>query len=135
MKTIERIDATDSLAMYAEQTPDFPIVITDHGQPIAALLSVPNADLETVSLSTNPQFLSLISRSRLASGGTRRHIERGNATAFFFFFFFVLWPAKPLFSRHRVTYDPLAFDDPHLIERKHRFLSRSLARTAERKTW
>ena len=65
MKTIERTEATDSLAKYAEQTQDFPIVITEHGQPIAALLSVPNADLETVSLSTNPQFLSLISRSRV----------------------------------------------------------------------
>jgi hypothetical protein len=64
MKTIERADATESLAKYAEQTSDLPIVITDHGQPIAALLSVPNADLETISLSTNPQFLSLISRSR-----------------------------------------------------------------------
>ena len=64
MKTIERTDATDSLAKYAGQTENLPIVITDHGQPIAALLSVPNADLETVSLSTNPQFLSLIARSR-----------------------------------------------------------------------
>ena len=64
MKTIERTEATDSLAKYAEHTEDFPIVITDHGRPIAALLSVLNADMETVSLSTNPQFLSLISRSR-----------------------------------------------------------------------
>ena len=64
MKIIERTDATDSLAKYAEQTADFPIIVTDHGQPIAALLSVPNADMETVSLSTNPQFISLISRSR-----------------------------------------------------------------------
>ena len=72
MKTIERTDATDSLAKYAEQTAELPIVITDHGQPIAALLSVPNADMETVSLSTNPQFLSLISRSR-----TRQEEEGG----------------------------------------------------------
>lgn len=64
MKVIERADATESLAKYAEHTQDLPIVITDHGQPIAALLSVLNADMETVSLSTNPQFLSLISRSR-----------------------------------------------------------------------
>ncbi len=35
-----------------------------HGQPIAALLSVPNADVETVSLSTKPEFISLILRSR-----------------------------------------------------------------------
>jgi antitoxin (DNA-binding transcriptional repressor) of toxin-antitoxin stability system len=75
MKTIERADATDSLAKYAEQAADFPIIITDHGQPIAALLSVPNADLETISLSTNPQFLSLISRSRMrqeTEGGISR---------------------------------------------------------------
>ncbi len=64
MKVIERADATESLAKYAEHTQNLPIVITDHGQPIAALLSVLNADMETVSLSTNPQFLSLISRSR-----------------------------------------------------------------------
>ena len=65
MKVFERADATDSLAKYAEQTADFPIIVTDHGQPIAALLSVPNADLETISLSTNPAFVSLISRSRV----------------------------------------------------------------------
>jgi hypothetical protein len=75
MKTIERADATDSLAKYTEQTADFPIVITDHGRPIAALLSVPNADLETVSLSGNQKFLSLISRSRI------RHEEEGGISS------------------------------------------------------
>jgi hypothetical protein len=64
MKTIEKSEATGSLAAYAEHAEDFPLVIMDHGQPIAALLSVPNADVETVSLSSNPEFLSLISRSR-----------------------------------------------------------------------
>ncbi len=64
MKTIERTDATESLAKYAEQTADFPIIVTDHGQPIAALMPIPNADMETVSLSTNPQFVALIARSR-----------------------------------------------------------------------
>ena len=64
MKTIEKAEATQSLAAYTEHAEDFPIVVTDHGQPIAALLSVPNADVETVSLSTNPEFLSLIARSR-----------------------------------------------------------------------
>ena len=72
MKTIERIEATESLAAYSEHTEDLPIVITDHGLPVAALMSIPNADLETVSLSTNPRFLSLISRSR-----TRQEKEGG----------------------------------------------------------
>ena len=64
MKTVENTDATASLASYAEHAEDFPIVITDHGRPIAALMPLPNADAETVSLSSNPEFLSLISRSR-----------------------------------------------------------------------
>ena len=35
MKTIEKAEATESLASYAEHAEDFPIVVTDHGQPIA----------------------------------------------------------------------------------------------------
>jgi len=64
LKTIEISKAKDSLGKYAEHAENFPLVITDKGQPVAALLAVPNADLETVALSTNPQFLSLIERSR-----------------------------------------------------------------------
>ena len=64
MKTIEKSEAKESLAKYAEQAENFPLVITEHGRPIAALLPVPNTDLETVSLSTNPEFLALIARSR-----------------------------------------------------------------------
>jgi antitoxin (DNA-binding transcriptional repressor) of toxin-antitoxin stability system len=64
MKTVEIIDALESLGKYAEREEDLPIVVTDHGRPVAALLPVPNADLETVSLSTNPKFLAIIERSR-----------------------------------------------------------------------
>ena len=49
-----------------------PVIITVGGQPIAALMAIENADLETVSLSTNPAFLALIERSRArhqAEGG------------------------------------------------------------------
>jgi antitoxin (DNA-binding transcriptional repressor) of toxin-antitoxin stability system len=41
-----------------------PLVVTDHGRPVAALLPLPNADMETVSLSTSPKFPALIERSR-----------------------------------------------------------------------
>jgi hypothetical protein len=34
------------------------------GQPMAALVPIENADLETASLSTNRQFLNLIERAR-----------------------------------------------------------------------
>lgn len=64
MKTIEIAHARKSLGQYAGHGEDLPLVVTDHGRPVAALLAVPNADMETVSLSTNPKFLSLIERSR-----------------------------------------------------------------------
>ena len=47
-------------------------VVTSHGRPVAALLPIENADMETVALSTNHEFLDLIERSRVrarAEGG------------------------------------------------------------------
>ena len=64
MKTIEIEDAKDSLRNYAERVKDYPIVITDHGRPVAALLPLNNTDIETAALSTNPKFLALIEQSR-----------------------------------------------------------------------
>ncbi len=75
MKTIEKSDATGSLGSYAEQVEGSPLVITDHGQPIAALLPLPDTDLETLSLSTNPEFLALIERSR------ERHEKEGGISS------------------------------------------------------
>lgn len=64
MKSIERTDATASLAEYAAEIGKDPLVITSHGQPVAALVPIENADMETVALSTNREFLDLIERSR-----------------------------------------------------------------------
>ncbi len=64
MKVIEQTQATDSLADYAAKIDSGPIVVTSHGQPVAALVPLENADMETVSLSTNRGFLDLIERSR-----------------------------------------------------------------------
>jgi prevent-host-death family protein len=72
MKVIERTDATASLAEYAADISNGPLVVTSHGQPVAALIPIENADMETVSLSTNREFLDLIERSRArarAEGG------------------------------------------------------------------
>ena len=72
MKVIERTDATASLAEYAADMCNGPLVVTSHGQPVAALVAIENADMETVSLSTNREFLDLIERSRArarAEGG------------------------------------------------------------------
>jgi antitoxin (DNA-binding transcriptional repressor) of toxin-antitoxin stability system len=65
MKFIEQADATAPLADYAAAIGSGPLVVTSHGQPVAALVAIENADIETVSLSTNPEFLDLIERSRV----------------------------------------------------------------------
>jgi prevent-host-death family protein len=72
MKTLEMDKATEPLSQYVQQVSRGPLILTVGGKPVAALVSVENADLETMSLSTNPQFLDLIERSRArqsAEGG------------------------------------------------------------------
>ncbi len=64
MKTLEMQQATGELASYADQVRQEPVVVTDRGKPVMALMSIENADLETVSLSTDPRFIALIERSR-----------------------------------------------------------------------
>jgi len=72
MKTLEMTEATAPLADYARKVRKEPVIVTRNGKPVAALVSVENADLETVALSVEPQFLALIERSRArqkADGG------------------------------------------------------------------
>lgn len=76
MKTLEMKEATGELASYAEQVRSEPVVVTDHGKPVMALMPIENADLETVTLSTDPRFIALIERSRaLYKPGTGIPIE------------------------------------------------------------
>ena len=72
MKAIEMTEATATLAEYARQVAIEPVIVTVGGRPVAALVAIENADLETVSLSTHPDFLALIERSR-----ARRQAEGG----------------------------------------------------------
>ena len=64
MRTLDIKNATLSLAEYANEVGEGPIIITREGRPVAVVLSVENADLETISLSTNPRFIALIEHSR-----------------------------------------------------------------------
>ena len=64
MKVVEKADATGSLAEYATNIQLGTIIVTEQGHPVAALIPIENADVETVSLSTNQHFLDLIERSR-----------------------------------------------------------------------
>lgn len=72
MKTMEMDSATAPLAEYARNVNKEPVILTVDGKPVAALVPIDNADLETVTLSTHPRFLALIERSRArqkAEGG------------------------------------------------------------------
>ncbi|HYM10264.1 MAG TPA: type II toxin-antitoxin system prevent-host-death family antitoxin, partial [Bryobacterales bacterium] len=64
VKTVEMDKATRSLADCAREAGQEPLVVTDHGKPVAVLLPLENTDLETASLSSNPRFIQLIERSR-----------------------------------------------------------------------
>jgi len=64
MKTVEKVEATESLAIYTSGVAEGPLVVTVNGRPVAALIAIENADLETISLSTNPEFIKIIQRSR-----------------------------------------------------------------------
>ena len=65
-----------------------PVILTVDGKPVAALMSIEDTDWETVALSTHPQFLALIERSRArqkAEGGIsstemRRRLRLEKAT-------------------------------------------------------
>ena len=65
MKTLDMSKATAPLAVYARDVSREPVIVTVEGKPVAVLLAIENADLETVTLSTHPQFLALIERSRV----------------------------------------------------------------------
>lgn len=72
IKTIETTNATATLAEYAAEIESGPVIVTSQGKPVAALVPIDNADLESVSLGTNREFLDLIERSRArakAEGG------------------------------------------------------------------
>ena len=67
VRKLDIAEATDPLAVYAQRTDEGPLVVTVDGRPIALVLGLENTDMETVALSNNPKFLSLIERSRRPS--------------------------------------------------------------------
>ncbi|HLW79973.1 MAG TPA: type II toxin-antitoxin system prevent-host-death family antitoxin [Terriglobia bacterium] len=84
VRKVEVADATESLATYVRKAgAGGPVVVTDDGQPVAALVLLEHTDLETVALSSDPEFLELIRSSRarhaqeggLSSAEVRRRLE------------------------------------------------------------
>jgi prevent-host-death family protein len=76
MKIIEIAEANETLAEYASGLTEEPVIITSNGQPIAALVTLENVDMETISLSMNPKFIELIEQSR-----AKRRSESGISSA------------------------------------------------------
>lgn len=64
MKTIDVRHATGTLADYARALGEEPVVLTDEGQPIAALLPIDEDDLASFALATNPRFFEILEQSR-----------------------------------------------------------------------
>jgi prevent-host-death family protein len=64
MKTVELTKATLPLSDYTKKVKREPMIITEEGRPVAVLVSIPNTDIETASLSNNPRFIAIIERSR-----------------------------------------------------------------------
>lgn len=71
MKTLDISKATESLARYTRSLRHDPVVVTRKGKPVAALMPIDNADVETATLSTHPHFIALIERARV------RHEKEG----------------------------------------------------------
>lgn len=71
MRTIEMSQATASLADFAGEVSNEPVIVTTNGKPVAALLSIDDVDVESLSLSSNPEFLAMLaaSRARLKAEG------------------------------------------------------------------
>lgn len=90
MKTLELDDAKKTLAEYAKKVKKEPVIVTIDGKPLAALIGLGGADMETVSLSNNPKFLDLIERSRAhvkSEGGIsiedmRRRLKKHKKSAY-----------------------------------------------------
>jgi hypothetical protein len=64
MKKIELTEATRPLAEYVKEMDGQSMMIMYKGTALAALVPMDNADYETVSLSSNPDFIPLWQRSR-----------------------------------------------------------------------
>jgi hypothetical protein len=82
MKKIEITQATNPLGQYARELGNEPLVLTDGGRAVAALLPIDDADLESMMLSLNPRFQAIIEKARaesregrgLSAGDVRREL-------------------------------------------------------------
>jgi antitoxin (DNA-binding transcriptional repressor) of toxin-antitoxin stability system len=72
MKTIKLASASRSLAEYAKELDEQIVLVTERNRPIAAVVPLKNVDRESLALSSHPEFLKIITKSRrqFAAGKT-----------------------------------------------------------------
>jgi prevent-host-death family protein len=63
MKTVEVPSANKQLRQMVKLAQSDPLVLTQRGKPVAALVSIEGLDRESLSLSTNPKFLRILRKS------------------------------------------------------------------------
>ena len=72
MKRVTVGQASRSLGAYASELADEIVVVTEGTRAVAALVPLRNVDRESLALSSHPEFLELVRRSRMevAAGKT-----------------------------------------------------------------
>ncbi len=71
MKTLDIAEATRPLAEYANIVTNEPVIVMSRGKALMALIDLNHIDIESLSLSTSPDFMEIINRSR------ERHAREG----------------------------------------------------------
>lgn len=86
MKTLELSKAVESLATYAAAAKAGPVLVTRCGKPLAAVISMEGIDRESLAVSTNPKFVSIIEKARasraqgtISAAEMRRRLGTGPA--------------------------------------------------------
>jgi antitoxin (DNA-binding transcriptional repressor) of toxin-antitoxin stability system len=64
LATIEINEAAAALADYARRAGTEPVILTEGGKPLAALVSLEGVDAETLALATSPRFMAIVQESR-----------------------------------------------------------------------
>lgn len=64
MKTLDINQVSTPLLDYVRSLGQEPVILLLKKKPVAVLLPVQDADLETVALSFNPKFLAILERSK-----------------------------------------------------------------------
>jgi prevent-host-death family protein len=64
MKQVSVEGANSPLSEYVKEAKKEDLIVTRKGKPVAALVSITRADLESLKVSSNPRFQAIIERSR-----------------------------------------------------------------------